>query len=78
MACRSGLTNLTCSRDKGSAMAKFEYTSTADGDAVHLVIDAVFQLTITRIETGIEIDVLDDRNGCLDYLFVENPDCPGI
>jgi hypothetical protein len=57
-------------------MTKFEYTP--DGDAVRLVIDGVFHLTITRGETGIEIDILDDRNVCLDYLFVENPDVQGI
>lgn len=55
-------------------MAKFEYTPTTDADAVRLVIDDVFHLTITRGETGIEIDVLDDRNVCLEYLFVEIPE----
>jgi hypothetical protein len=55
---------------------KFEYSP--GGDAVHLVIDAVFHLTITRGETGIEIDVLDGRNVCLGYLFVENPDVQRI
>jgi hypothetical protein len=57
-------------------MAKFEYTP--DENAVRLVIDSIFHLTITRGETGIEIDVLDGRNVCLDYLFVENPDVQGI
>lgn len=73
MACRSELFE-----GKEYTMAKFEYTPTADEDAVRLVIDAVFHLNITRIETGIEIDVLDDRNVCLEYLFVENPDVQGI
>ncbi len=59
-------------------MTKFEYSPVADKDAAHLVIDEIFHLTITRIETGIEIDVLDDRNICLEYLFVENPDVQGI
>ena len=55
-------------------MAKFEYTyNSLDAEVAHLTIDDIFNITLIRRETGIEIDVLDDGDTCLGGLFIENP-----
>ena len=56
-------------------MTKFQYTyNSDDADVAHVTIDDVFDITLIRRETGIEIDVLEHEGdttiaGC----FAPNP-----
>jgi hypothetical protein len=61
--------------EKGcTAMTKFQCVyNSADVDVAHLTIDDVFDITLIRRETGIEIEVLDDYNTPRGSFCIDNP-----
>jgi hypothetical protein len=55
-------------------MTKFQYTyNSGDIDVAHITIDDVFDVTLIRRETGIEIEVQDGDDTPRGSFFIDNP-----